>query len=815
MRKILILLILLLPVRLLAQINANTEFTVERGVIYCPSGIPESPRWFADGRLAFAFDEAGIVQLDYYNDVPGNDLSTIFLRQLWDSFRYYIELDGKTYKPVYNNSRIWPFGIESEWKFQDLIFKHRVIAVDQSLVIQLIVPPGVPEGLRFKLEFYEASALINGSVNDVRYHTGPSSRKWEPWSFDPTGNLLAGSFITTPPPSPDKATGPYVTTCLIGADFPIQHTRRDVNPKHLLKSPLLAEGNYSFVLSFGTEQHATQEKHERLTRTLKEQMARQYERYERVARNSPVLQSPYPELNAFVSLAPLYHEALKIVDHPGAIRAKTSSYWVWGWDGMTSNYASFYWGDASFIREMLAFYEDTADPQRGVGHAFGYDMKTSSISALPAQGMYISLLGLYYANTGDLETVRRHYPFAKAIFDRIAEKEVQNTGMCEGTSLFPDFPEVLQETGNDISAFNNTIFYCAARSMESLAAILSDKPQQTRALNIVRRFEDNFVRRFFNPERQFVVSSLDSRTLVQRDAYITNAIRWESNYCGDLTASIDTSNLQFFRKNAVTPMGLREIPLWNQAYDMDANQLHSWWPATGEYFMRLANGNNAKDLIDQWVEWVAYWTKHLSIPEGISYYIETSEPEFDRWTSLMGSWQAYSVRAWYQAALHGVVGVDTDAGGMTFYPYAGEEMKLTGLNFRNRKFDIEWKGQGRYIDRIEVDGVTLRATQKLPVDVAQGKDSLRIALHRTTTNPYHVTIARSTGIELKNYRYTGGVIRAQIQGAGLCRLWLLTDRKPIVRINGRAVAVRHDANQGTAVIETTLSYGKTYSIDIR
>ena len=44
----------------------DVDFTVHKGVIYSKSGIPQTPRWFADSRLAFSFEEKGITQVDYY-----------------------------------------------------------------------------------------------------------------------------------------------------------------------------------------------------------------------------------------------------------------------------------------------------------------------------------------------------------------------------------------------------------------------------------------------------------------------------------------------------------------------------------------------------------------------------------------------------------------------------------------------------------------------------------------------------------------------------------------------------------------------------
>jgi len=813
-----ILIFLLLPMFSAAQYNSNDlPYTVNDGIILCEKGVPQAPRWFADSRLAFSFDEAGIAQVDYYNPTQGNGLPTLFLRQLWDGFRYFLEQDGKTFKPDYLNSKIWPFGIESEWNFGGAILKHRVMAIDQSIVIQIVVPDKEPANLRFKMEFFESFAVDKGNADDLRFSTWGNPRKWDQWKYSTGSNILQGGFITTPKTQQDKLVQkPFQTLCMIGSDFQMEHSVRPINAKHILKSPLLEAGKtYSFCISFGKEQIQLSAKNKKLVGSLSQSIQQQFERYKKVAANSPVLKSPYTDLNNFISLAPMYHEALKITDHPGAMRAKTSNYWVWGWDGMTSNYATAYWGDVVHIKEMLHFYETTADSLKGIGHAFAYDMSPSSISALPSQGMYVSLLQLYFANTGDMQCLKEKYPFAKTIFNRIAMSEVAGTGFCTGSSLFPDFPEAMSETGNDISGFNNTIFYCAARSMESLAALTGDKLQQKKALAIVRRFEHNFLPLFFNHQKEFPVSSIDSKTLEQRDSYNTNSIRWENNYCADITDSINMASLGFFKENAVTPMGLREIPLWNKSYDLDANQLHCWWPATGEYFMRIINGNDQKPLVEQWIKWVSYWTKNLTCPEGISYYVETDEPEFDRWTSQKGTWQGYSMRGWYQAALHGVVGVGTDAGGITFYPYSGEEMSLCGLNFQNKKFDIEMKGCGRYIESIEVDGIIIKGTSKLPVDIFKDKQRIKIRVNRVAVNPYLISIATGIAVDLQDYSLTNGTIKAKLTGAGLCRLKLNANRQPVVKLAGKKIHIVYNPLLHIAIVELNLEPGRAVQIEIK
>ena len=146
-----LLLALIFPYKSYAQPGCRS-FSVHQGVVLCEKGIPAVPRWFADSRLAFSLDESGIPQVDFFHDGS----STIFRRNLWDGFRYYLYKDKLNYKPSYTNSRIWPFGIESEWTLDGVKFIHRILAVDEAIIVQLITPEKLPAEYRFKFDFNDA-----------------------------------------------------------------------------------------------------------------------------------------------------------------------------------------------------------------------------------------------------------------------------------------------------------------------------------------------------------------------------------------------------------------------------------------------------------------------------------------------------------------------------------------------------------------------------------------------------------------------------------------------------------------------------------
>ena len=787
-------------------------FTVKKGVVYSKKGIAEAPRWFADSRMSFEMDENYITRVQFMNPLTREGNHTVFLQRLWDGFRYYVEKYNLNYKPEYKNCIIWPFGLQAEWEFEGFTLKHNVYAIDECIVIQLTVPDKIPQDIKFKLEFYENFALIPCDPNDWRFCDMGAQREWRKWEFNNKKDMLCGGFIDTPKQMTAESRQSHLDIC-VAADFEAEHIKRGNNVKHILKSPSLEAGStYSFIVSFTHEGDAVERTTQKL-KVLNESIKNQFARYEAAAAKSPVLISRNRRLNDFVSLAPMYHEVAKVTYIPGALRASNVHYWVWGWDSMTSNYGTFYWGDSELIKNMLDMYKKYSDPQKGIVHCYRYDMTINEFSPYPAQSMYICLLQQYYAATKDIEVIKKHYSFAKQIFRWNIDAEVRATGFSRGTSLFPDDRDVMLETGNDISTFNNTILYCAARSMEYLGIMMEDSETALEAARVFKSIEENFSQLFFDKEAGFIVTSLDAETLQQRKSYSIASVKWENGYLYELMEPLTQKCMGFIDKNLISKAGLREVPVWSVAFDGDANQHHSWFMINSEYFIRTANGNNRSDLITKFTGFIERWTDKLTCPEGIPYYAETEDIEFDRWNTLKGTWQVFGLKGWYQAVIHGIVGVDVDAGGITFYPYSGEEMKLKGLQAAGKILDIEMKGSGEFIEEINVNGMLVKGTNKLPQDVINKTkgSKVKISVKRTNKNPYQVFVKTAYGLELSSYIYENNTIKTLVSGYGTCRLKVYSEKYPSLFIDGVESDIKYDSSSQTASIELMLD-GKTKNL---
>ena len=778
----------------------TTNFTVKDGVILCERGLPQKPLWFADSRLTFAFEKpGGITRLDYYAPAK-NQRPAIFNRPYhWYGFNYYLTKKGVNFTPDFQNSKVYPFGIESDWLLDGEVFKQKVMAIDESVVIQLSTPQKLPADYHFKLDFNKLFGVLEGNQH----------RKWIEWNFDKAENLLTGGFS-------ESANNDSVTfSCSLGADFLVSFSQSKINTKYYLDSPVLESGKtYTFFINFGSGKNELVKKNRMWCNQLKSKIASQYDRYQNVSERSPRLVSPFSELDSQMSLFPMYFEALKVKDYPGAIRANTNRYWVWGWDGITNSSSTAYWGDVQHLKNMLDFYEKTADPEKGIAHAYSHDMSIGEIAPIPAQCMYITLLQLYFDQTKDISVLTKHYPFARKIFNLALSTEVNNLGMSKGLSLFPDFRALIDETGNDLSTLNNSVLYCAARSIDRLSSIVGDTETQVKAESISNKIEKNFTGIFYDKEQKYIVSSVDATTLEQRKTYHISSLRWENNYYADLIQQMSGESLSFFEKNLICKAGVRETPVWDKSFDLDANQLSDWWPVTDESFIRLCNQNNRGDLLEKWVGWLHYWYENLTAPESVECYLNTDNPATpDRCNP--DSWQAFTMRTWFQGIIHGLVGVDADAGGITFYPYNGKEMKLSGWHYLDKTFDFDIKGSGPFIGFIEVDGKKIVGTNKLPEEYYKNKKHIMVIVRRTAKNPNNISIKYGSGVLLKNYSFENGIIKTQVEGAGLNYLKIMAQKPPQVMIDGKAIIANFDNSLMLATVELRFKHGQPLSMEIK
>ncbi len=738
------------------------NYSVKNGVIYAKGEIPYAPRIFTDGRLTFSYDRFGIPEVHYMSGKTiMRDSFKILERDVFSALTYYVVIDGIRYLPEPESCEIYPYGIFITFHARGMKFGYSVTALKQQLVATLTVPKDATGEIRFACEFYDSNRFIPTDTNEFRNKALGRTRTWHPFRME-TGEYKA-SFTQSGANYPDA-----VVSLDFYADFTFTAEKLGVNDSvrnNLLSEPL-SEGMHSYFFAIDNE--------ERLNAAREH--AAQKKRYRKQMRNAPVLTSGFPMLDRFFSLVPAYMESLKVAEFPGTLKAKNLQYWVWGWDILTYSMAYAAMGDTSFMRDALQFFGEFSD--KGIVHSFSRKIHGSKDINMPSTSLYAILLYNAYVATGDKTLLKKHYKTAVHFFDLILEGEVGDTGFILGRSLYPDYPDLIGETNNDLSSFNNTLYYCALRDMEYLADLMDDKDNLANYRRILALQEEHYLSYFEDTEKGFPVTSVEATTLEQRKVYYANSVKYENEYLLDILRPVLKENMQFFQEHLICRAGIRPIPVTDPAYDGDGNQLHYWFPVTGEYYLRLANRVGDGEAVTQWVSWISHWAERLMCPEGVNCHADTENPALDGWTCLNGSFQAFSMRPWYLGALQNVLGVLIEDGTLTLTPADIPPYTLENLQTKKGKAKIISKGKGAHIASVTVNGKKLCGTYKIPDDLLTGDDEIVV---KKNEKPQKTVLLSAFGASLTDYENGS----ATLSGYGTVRVVFESEEPLSISVNDK------------------------------
>lgn len=789
-----------------------------------------SPWWMADGRTAFEHDAFGISRVQYFSPAVAWNNPVLFYQRLWEGFRLLVQVDGAYYTANMARARITPWSVVALVETPSGVFQYQALAINDAIVLTMQAPKPLKGEAAVRFSFHDHFTTLCEDSTDFRMSSGEVRRTAVPFLYDEAHRRLLGGMQ-------ERGRHNQQVGVSITFDEGCSYRRVEQNVKHLVEAKVSpdrpfrcavrmhartipsdqppvadAEKLYGFLRTKAEEDQA-------FLAGLDSKVQGQESRYAKLAEVLPVLKGVEAHLSRFFSIAPLYHESCRVPAIPGALRASNVHYWVWGWDGMTDNASPAAWGQAESLRNLLDFYRTNSDAQ-GFAHAYGYDMSIVSHGPLPAQLLYPCLLQRYYDSTGDLQTVRRHFDYVRQMYRRIQETSTANElGLLKGGSLFPDFGVFMHETGNDYSAMNNTILYCGLRAIERLAVLMDDNALANSAGERFQSIERNFLKYFLDPQQGFTASSMDATTLQRRNSFMLSGLKWESDALLDLLEPELPRLLAFVEKNLMGQAGLRETPLWGDVFDADGNQLHCWWPVISDFFVHAANQCARPDLLTRFSAYLKPWVQRLTCPEGISVLVETNEPEMDRWNTLKGAWQAYSVRGWYQSVLNGVLGVRSDIGGLTIQPGQPGEWSVEGLHHLGRRFDVVKSGKGLSVVRLIIDGRTVEGTCKTPHDILRAAMEsggpgrpVRVEVVCADREPQEIGLKDAFGALIENFSRRDGQLIFRLSGAGTTRVRLRCAILPKVRVDGREVQVQYLPLLKTATFTVRLVPGQSVAV---
>ena len=218
----------------------------------------------------------------------------------------------------------------------------------------------------------------------------------------------------------------------------------------------------------------------------------------------------------------------------------------------------------------------------------------------------------------------------------------------------------------------------------------------------------------YDPEKHAFYDSISAGTLEPRKFYPVYAVLAMTPYASELAEGIEMELAQYLYENLRQRRGVSMFDRKDDIFYSDGNQLGFYCPATERFYRRLIRLLPHEDtllpLIEQ--EWGTLQISEATSCEAVNMGITPDRP---------GKKQMYSVTAYYAMIAEILCGIDFMPSGIVFHDPARAigGWKLKQLRFGRGTLHLEFRGEGRKIVAIELDGRTCRETRTLPADLLE------------------------------------------------------------------------------------------------
>ncbi len=529
---------------------------------------------------------------------------------------------------------------------------------------------------------------------------------------------------------------------------------------------------------------------------------RQIARYAAVAQSTPRLEfGRHTALRRFFALEPLYLESMRIRGSPGAYRANNDYYWVWGWDMTRPAFGLLAGNGYAFVRSLLDFVSDAGYINQ-YDNALTRDLRADG--GTPGALEYM-LAHDYLAWTGDLAATRRWRDgFVRALDAACANPDA--TGMTPGAAASTDFPAEFGRTFKAWLAYPTAWQYGGYRAAAKLLQAWGDTALAERVDALAERILGHFDRVFWNDETGFYNEGVhpEDPDLVCDIPLSTALAAMDSPYGEDLYgARLESlarfAAREFLREDGVHIVRRGETRGWKEW----TRQPNNWFAANDTMLARLWRSvGDAASLERLFYLYESNFGYQPCAFEG---------KPFRRPLHTSGSWQAFGAGAWYRNLVEAAVGLWADLGGITLVPCGLEEpVHLSNLRFRDATLDAQASGQGAWPQKVEIDGVALQGTVKLP-PLTAGAHTLRIAYGAAA--PAGPLLLQAVDAVVRDARVTGGLLEVNLTGQGYTPLAFFSPATPRVRLDGREVDCTWDARSGRGRVRACLRGTHRLAID--
>lgn len=724
---------------------------------------------FGNGRtFATVGHNGGLVNLSHWGNqhLGASSFFQAGLETAWYKlFRPYLTIDGKRYYPTLHHTQLHPFGYESHDQQAGVEIRHDLLLLPDALVQRIQVGKS-PFPVCLGMLHMEGVTAVNRA-----------NRTWSDLVFYPELNSFIVSCVDVNPPPvssgeeslAQKGLGtihpdaPETTTWIgLGCDLPLTtHRGYHARSKHYIVSGPLKKQRGAFFTVFASSRPELERRLKELSGSVHRECDKLVAEYRSRLLTRPRIDVGDPVLNSAFGQFPELIEKMKLPDQPGASRATLAGYFVWGWDGMTPLNSSPLANETGYSASILRFFQKHLDPRFGLPHQFTTAFTLKLKGPFPGQCQYIAGLYHYVALTGDLSVAREVLSTCKFILEHCRQNIVEGTGLVSGAALWPDFPEAMEENGQDISSMNNSLLYQGLRAMEYLAARLGEPELAREYSDWAQLVRIHFVRYLYDEEKGFFISSCSSSDFKPRKHYCAQAIYWLTPFARELVSHAP-ARISFFMDNHLRASKcLLTLPQWDTAWMADGNQLGSSFPAADSFYLGVHKVAGHDKGLEAWLGDVKWFWQHHTAPEAFTPEAENEEAFGpDNW----GCKQAQACTTWYAGAFTGLAGLDFDHEGLTLTPWGDRPLEIKGLKLRGVSVDLKIRGRGTNIGSLKLNGISLPAClQKIAWDKFKGKTA-RVELVRTKKAPSLPVVLRADGLRVTLLDSKTGHLSVRVDG---------------------------------------------------
>lgn len=701
-----------------------SDFT-ENDPVIAERGIPFPLVKFSGGRLAVDLAaHGGLTEIRYFGEQRLSDAKLFKadpLSAFSQCFRPYVDF-GKheQYFLEFNKTRFYPFGYDSECEFRGIIFRHRLTLLNDALIFEL--ESGTDAEFELKLGVTFAGIPIHKATRTwTRFLHVPNEEAVIATCIDEYEDNLTENHATVIDNRINAEPSRSSTVIAVGSASPFRFnaTAHDIQKDYF--NAAAQNGYAAIAVVFGAHEQEACRRLREVAVSAQSLADTERQRFRQSIEVNTTLISPDPVLNSFVRNMPEILYSMEVKDIPGAVCASNAGYWVWGWDSMVHTDAMMMSGDWDAVLRRLRYYRDTADPERGIFHAINCAGKGIATMASSAQTIYCIMLYNYFLYSRDLQRTAEFYDFAANLLNRVEPDLVQETGLYQGTGLYPDFPEDLGQTGNDISSFNNSILYQAFRAMSELAIILEHNADSEKWNMAAERLRFGFRKFLYDSDKHYFYDSIDALTLRPRKYYPVYAVLYLTSFAEELIEGVELEVAAFMERSFTQRHGISMFARNDDIFYSDGNQLGFYSPVTEHLYRHMMRKIGTKDSLLPII--VADWSKlqcsEATSCEAINMGITPDAP---------GKKQMYSAVSYYSSIFHMFCGLEvtSEALKLNTPTRAADGWKIERFKIGENEFTIEFIGCGENITRTILDDSECPENQIILKELNKRKHNIKV-----------------------------------------------------------------------------------------